>query len=110
VRGTIPVLIGGGGEKVMLRLVAQWASTWHAFGAPDVIAHKSRVLDEHCEAIGRDPAEIERSVMVTHEDIATGLLDRYHEIGARHIVAIAREPDFDLADLRRLLAWRDSLG
>ena len=65
VRGHIPVLIGGGGEKVMLRLVAQWASTWHAFGAPDVIAHKSRVLDEHCAAIGRDPAEIERSVMVT---------------------------------------------
>ena len=110
VRGTIPVLIGGGGEKVMLRLVAQWASTWHAFGAPDVIAHKSRVLDEHCEAIGRDPAEIERSVMVTHDDIAGGLLDRYHEIGARHIVAIAREPDFDLADLRRLLAWRDSIS
>ena len=109
-RGHIPVLIGGGGEKVMLRLVAQWASTWHAFGAPDVIAHKSRVLDEHCAAIGRDPAEIERSVMVTHEDIATGLLDRYHEIGARHIVAIAREPDFDLADLRRLLSWRDSLS
>ena len=104
------MLIGGGGEKVMLRLVAQWAATWHAFGAPDVIAHKSRVLDEHCEAIGRDPAEIERSVMVTHDDIAGGLLDRYHEIGARHIVAIAREPEFDLADLRRLLAWRDSIS
>ena len=41
VRGTIPVLIGGGGEKVMLRLVAQWASTWHAFGAPDVIATRA---------------------------------------------------------------------
>jgi probable F420-dependent oxidoreductase len=110
VRGRIPVLIGGSGEKVMLRLVAQWADTWHAFGAPDVIAHKSLVLDEHCAAIGRDPAEIERSVLVTHEDIAGGLLDRYHELGARHIVAIAREPEFDLADLRRLLAWRDSLG
>ena len=48
--------------------------------------------------------------MVTSEDIATGLLDRYHEVGATHIVAIAKEPDFDLADLRRLLAWRDSLG
>jgi probable F420-dependent oxidoreductase len=109
VRGHIPVLIGGGGEKVMLRLVAQWATTWHAFGAPEVIAHKSRVLDEHCAAIGRDPAEVERSVMVTGEDIARGFLDRYHEIGARHIVAIAKEPEFDLADLRRLLAWRDSL-
>ena len=75
-----------------------------------MIAHKCRVLDEHCAAIGRDPAEIERSVLVTSEDIATGLLDRYHEVGARHFVAIAKEPDFDLADLRRLLAWRDSLG
>ena len=50
-----------------------------------------------------------RSVLVTSEDIATGLLDRYYEVGARHFVAIAKEPDFDLADLRRLHAWRDSL-
>jgi hypothetical protein len=48
--------------------------------------------------------------MVTSEDIAKGFLDRYHEIGATHIVAIAKEPDFDLADLRRVLAWRDSLS
>jgi probable F420-dependent oxidoreductase len=109
VRDRIPVLIGGGGEKVMLRLVAQWADTWHGFGAPEVIAHKCRVLDEHCVAIGRDPAKIERSVLVTSEDIAGGLLDRYYEAGARHFVAIAKEPDFDLADVRRLLAWRDSL-
>jgi probable F420-dependent oxidoreductase len=109
VRTRIPVLIGGGGEKVMLRLVAQWADTWHGFGAPEVIAHKCRVLDEHCAAIGRDPAHIERSVLVTTEDIAGGLLDRYYEAGARHFVAIAKEPDFDLADVRRLLAWRDSL-
>jgi probable F420-dependent oxidoreductase len=109
VRARIPVLIGGGGEKVMLRLVAQWADTWHGFGAPEVIAHKCRVLDEHCAAIGRDLAKIERSVLVTSEDIAGGLLDRYYEAGARHFVAIAKEPDFDLADVRRLLAWRDSL-
>ena len=90
VRGRIPVLIGGGGEKVMLRLVAQWADTWHAFGAPERDRAQVRVLDEHCAAIGRDPAEIERSVLVTSEDIAGGLLDRYHELGARHIVAIAQ--------------------
>ena len=68
------------------------------------------VLYAHCADIGRDPAEIERSVMVTSEDIAKGYLDRYHEIGATHFVAIAKEPEFDLADLRRVLAWRESLG
>ena len=110
VRGKIPILIGGAGEKVMLRLVARWADTWHGFGTPEVIAHKCRVLDDHCAAIGRDPGEIERSVLVTSEDIATGLLDRYHEVGVRHFLAIAKEPDFDLADLRKLQAWRDSIS
>ena len=68
------------------------------------------MLDDHCAAIGRDPGEIERSVLVTSEDIATGLLDRYHEAGVRHFLAIAKEPDFDLADLRKLQAWRDSIS
>ena len=74
-----------------------------------MIAHKRRVLDERCAAVGRDPAEIERSVLATSDGIASGLLDRHYEAGARHFVAIAKEPDFDIADVRRLHAWRDSL-
>jgi F420-dependent oxidoreductase-like protein len=60
----IPLLIGGSGEQRTLRLVARYADEWNMTGAtPERFRAKSAVLDEHCRAIGRDPAEIERSVM-----------------------------------------------
>jgi alkanesulfonate monooxygenase SsuD/methylene tetrahydromethanopterin reductase-like flavin-dependent oxidoreductase (luciferase family) len=57
----IPVLIGGGGERKTLRFVAEYASIWHVFGRAEVLRHKSSVLAGHCETVGRDPGEIERS-------------------------------------------------
>ena len=60
----IPILIGGGGEKKTLRIVAEHADIWHGFGGPEEIAHKHRVLDEWCARRGRDPLEIERSAGV----------------------------------------------
>src|SRR5690606_21209740 len=60
----VPVLIGGGGEKKTLRVVAEHATIWHSFGDGATLRHKSAELDAHCAAIGRDPAEIERSVGV----------------------------------------------
>lgn len=60
----IPVLIGGDGEKKMLRVVAEHADIWHSFAGGEMLAHKMEVLEEHCAAVGRDPAEIERSVLV----------------------------------------------
>ncbi len=57
----IPVLIGGGGERKTLRIVAEHADIWHGFGTPETIAHKHAVLDEWCARVGRDPDEIERS-------------------------------------------------
>jgi alkanesulfonate monooxygenase SsuD/methylene tetrahydromethanopterin reductase-like flavin-dependent oxidoreductase (luciferase family) len=59
--GPLPILIGGGGEKKTLRLVAQYAEEWNVWGDPGVLAAKSKVLDEHCERLGRDPATIARS-------------------------------------------------
>jgi alkanesulfonate monooxygenase len=59
---TPPILIGGGGERKTLRLVAQYAQACNLFGGPDV-AHKLDVLRGHCEAVGRDYAEIEKTVM-----------------------------------------------
>jgi len=59
----MPLMIGGGGERKTLRIVARWADMWNAFGTPELLAHKDGVLREHCAAVGRDPDEIERSVV-----------------------------------------------
>jgi F420-dependent oxidoreductase-like protein len=61
-----PILIGGGGERKTLRLVAQYAQACNLFGGPDV-AHKLDVLREHCERLGRDYAEIEKTATVTFD-------------------------------------------
>lgn len=54
----IPILIGGGGEKRMLRIVARLADEWNTWTTPDVLSHKVAVLDEHCASVGRDRGEI----------------------------------------------------
>ena len=59
------ILIGGGGEKKTLRLVAQYADMWNGFGDPTAIRHKVEVLADHCRDIGRDPAEIVKTRLGT---------------------------------------------
>lgn len=105
--GRLPLLIGGGGERVTLRLVAQHADMWHAFGDVDAYKAKNEILLGHCAAIGRDPAEIERTWAVPPDalDRADGLV----AAGVEHlIVGIGgNSGGYDLAPLRKLLAWRD---
>jgi F420-dependent oxidoreductase-like protein len=60
-RPRVPILIGGGGEKKTLRLVAQYADASNLFGGPDQLVPKYAILAEHCAAVGRDFAEIERT-------------------------------------------------
>jgi alkanesulfonate monooxygenase SsuD/methylene tetrahydromethanopterin reductase-like flavin-dependent oxidoreductase (luciferase family) len=61
----LPIWVGGGGEKVTLRIAAEHADGWNVpFIAPDAWAHKAHVLDMHCEKVGRDPATITKSVNV----------------------------------------------
>src|SRR5215469_5210088 len=60
----IPILIGGGGEKKTLKLVATHADIWHTFADFETLERKSAILTQHCADVGRDPAEIERSVGV----------------------------------------------
>lgn len=55
------LMIGGGGEKMTLRTVARHGSHWNVWGGPKVLAHKGRILDEHCAKEGRDPKAIRRS-------------------------------------------------
>jgi F420-dependent oxidoreductase-like protein len=65
VRGDIPIMVGGSGERKTLRLVAQYADGCNIFGDVERARHLMGVLDGHCEAVGRDPAEITRTRMAT---------------------------------------------
>ncbi len=56
-----PIMVGGGGEKKTLRLVAQYADACNVFGGPAQVAHKYAILREHCDAVGRPYEEIERT-------------------------------------------------
>jgi alkanesulfonate monooxygenase SsuD/methylene tetrahydromethanopterin reductase-like flavin-dependent oxidoreductase (luciferase family) len=62
VQAHLPIMIGGGGEKKTLRIVAQWADMWNVFGTPETVAAKDAVLRAHCADVGRDPSEIERTL------------------------------------------------
>lgn len=63
VQSPLPLLIGGGGEKRTLRIVATYANEWNVWGTPEILAQKGAVLDQHCQAIGRDPSEVQRSAV-----------------------------------------------
>jgi probable F420-dependent oxidoreductase len=106
VHGSLPILIGGGGEKVTLRIVAQHATIWNGQGTPEALAHKNQVLDEWCAKLGRDPKEIERSAQIPVNRL--DLLDDYLAAGITHIILDAGGPDFDLSPLRTLIDWRDA--
>jgi probable F420-dependent oxidoreductase len=111
----IPILIGGGGEKKTLRIVAEHATIWHAFGDQVEIAHKHRVLDEWCARRGRDPLEIERSAGVAlvpgrHPDQRADYAANaqlLHDVGTRLFTASVAAADPDLGRVRDLLEWRD---
>ena len=62
-RPRVPIMVGGGGERKTLRLVAQYADACNVFGGPENVARKYAILDAHCAAVGRDPREIERSTL-----------------------------------------------
>jgi probable F420-dependent oxidoreductase len=108
VNGHLPLMIGGTGEKVTLRLAAQYADIWNGFGLPDEAGRLSRVLDDWCAKIGRDPATIERSILFDEvERIA--LADDYLRNGITHLIFEVPGPEFDFAPVEQLLAWRDSI-
>jgi probable F420-dependent oxidoreductase len=101
----LPILIGGGGEKVTLRIVAQHAHIWNGFGDPAEAGRKSRVLDDWCARTGRDPRSIERSITIQPEQLDEA--DRYVEQGITHLILGVSGPEYDLTLMRKLIAWRD---
>jgi F420-dependent oxidoreductase-like protein len=83
-----PILIGGGGEKKTLRLVAQYADVWNSTDSePDELKHKIEVLTRHCDTVGRDVTEIRKTVGLLLDDPFTDVdgylkrLERYAELG-----------------------------
>jgi probable F420-dependent oxidoreductase len=104
IRGTIPLLVAGGGERVTLRIVAQQADLWNTFSPLAAWARKNRVLDAWCERVGRDPAAVERTVTIRAEEVDQA--DDFVAAGASHLIVSIPAPH-DLEPLERLLAWRD---
>jgi len=99
--GSLPLMIGGEGERITLRVAAEHADIWTGFGPVETFAHKNRVLDQWCEKVGRDASSIERSVLVN----GAGDLDHIEEFtaaGAQEIIVPAQAP-FDLADVEAVL-------
>ncbi|MDQ3656778.1 MAG: LLM class F420-dependent oxidoreductase [Chloroflexota bacterium] len=107
INGKLPILIGGSGEKVTLRLVARHADIWNGFGDPAEMGRLGTVLDAWCAKVGRNPADIERSVLLTEpEEVARA--DEYVANGVTHIVIGADGAGAGLDPLRQLVAWRDT--
>ncbi len=97
-RPRVPIMIGGGGERKTLRLVAQYGDATNVFGGPEMVAHKYAVLREHCEAVGRNFDEIERSNLQgvdLSREAPAHVVERFgelHDAGAQTVI-------FSLADV-----------
>ena len=88
--GDLPILVGGSGEKVTLRLVARLADAWNTFGPPENFAAKNAVLNDWCEREGRNPADIERTVAVNADEADN--VEAYGEAGADHVIFMVGSP------------------
>jgi F420-dependent oxidoreductase-like protein len=108
-RPGVPILIGGGGEKKTLRLVAQYADASNLFGGPEQLRSKYAILAEHCESLGRNFGEIERT---NYQPISlqgagerpnqlVDRLGRLAEAGVQHVILGVADAD-NAAAIERL--------
>lgn len=102
----IPILIGGGGERKTLRLVAEYADIWHSFADLDALAHKNRVLAQHAAEVGTDDKRIERSLPWP----GLGKAPAYLDAGVTLFTVGSSGPDYDLEELKTAIRWRDEVN
>ncbi|KMS90097.1 LLM class F420-dependent oxidoreductase [Prauserella rugosa] len=117
---TPPVLIGGGGERKTLRLVAQYADACNLFASsPDDVAHKLGVLRRHCDDVGRDYDEIRKTVLAgspeatqTGRDEFVRSMYPYVELGvhATYIMPPAGKPAQWIDDIAPVVPQLADLG
>jgi probable F420-dependent oxidoreductase len=101
----IPILIGGGGEKVTLKITAKYADMWHGFGDTQQIAHKMEVLNNWCSEVGRDPSAIERCCG-TQKDDSDETRDGFLKAGVSHLILGMGAP-WDFKAIENLVKWRN---
>lgn len=122
VQERLPILIGGSGEKRTLRIAARWANEWNTWSTPDVLAHKVRVLQSHCDDLARDRSEIavstqallylstdeswlaDKRAIDRHQPVVVGtpsevveIVSRYRDAGADELII----PGFNLGSVSR---------
>ena len=101
--GPMPIMIGGTGEKMTLRLTAQYADLWNGGGPLDTLRQKQQVLDEWCAKVGRNPKDIERTT-----NIAVTALERMEEYAAAGFQRFQLQLDhpFDMKPVEQALKMR----
>jgi probable F420-dependent oxidoreductase len=102
----IPILIGGGGEKKTLKLVAQYANIWHSFSDAETLTRKLGILATHCESVGRDIRDIEISTELRSRSQAEA--DEQVELGVTTFTLGITGPDYDVERVKQWVAWRDA--
>ena len=109
--GELPILIGGAGPKVTLKLVASYGDMWHSFGDVETFQGKDQILRDHCADVGRDPAEIERT-WGTQDGFKSTTPDELADAGVEHLIlGVGGDGSrYDLGGLRELIQWRDARG
>ncbi|MET0657637.1 MAG: LLM class F420-dependent oxidoreductase [Steroidobacteraceae bacterium] len=104
----IPIMIASMGEQIGMRIVAEHADMWHVYGHKDQVTHKTAVLKELCQEIGRDFNSIELTTFFMPHLLgeSEGDPEVYLKLGIRHLIYINQGPDWDMSGFRKLLAWR----
>ena len=98
--GSIPIMIGGGGEKVTLKLTAQHADMWNTFPPVDNWQRKNEILNDWCQKVGRDPKAVERTCSIGPD--VFGQIDDLLRAGVQHLILRGPQP-FDMKPLEDLL-------
>jgi probable F420-dependent oxidoreductase len=102
----IPVLIGGGGEKKTLKIVARHADIWHSFSDAETLKRKLDILAQHGQDVGRDVSEIEVSTEL--RTLTEVEADELHDLGTTLFTLGISGPDYPRDAVKRWLAWRDA--
>ena len=107
----IPIMIASMGEQIGMRIVAEHADIWHVYGHKDQVTHKTRVLKQICDEVGRDFSTLELTTFHVPQYLGSGDADPsvYLDLGIRNVIGLTQGPDWSLDGLKDLLAWRKAV-